>query len=263
MANKAQSGVERVLIRPESLSGAEVEIFLGPPDGPEPPYPVVLFVHGHQFPERLGARVAWELSEAQRARGLKTFFDRVQALGFLAAAVSQPGYGASDGPSDYCGPRTQSAIRVALRYLRGLPNIDPKRVLLYGVSRGAIASAMVATAEPDLRGVVLIGGLYDFAAVYPTGIAGLDANIEQEAGTTQEAFAARSALPLAHRIRARVMILHGRLDEVGGAAQATALAEALQQSGNPPELHLFDRGHKLPVPQVWQAVAPFLRSVLQ
>ena len=48
--------------------------------------------------------------------------------GIVAVAVSQPGYGKSDGPPDYCGPVTQEATRAVLAEMRRLPFIDPKRI---------------------------------------------------------------------------------------------------------------------------------------
>ena len=72
-------------------------------------------------------------------------------VGVVAASVSQPGYGGSDGPPDWCGPATQRAIRIVLACLRRRADVDPGRLVLFGVSRGAIASSMVAAEEPELR----------------------------------------------------------------------------------------------------------------
>jgi len=79
--------------------------------------------------------------------------------GYVAAAVSQPGYGKSDGPPDYCGPFTQDAVQAAVEFLRRQTFIDPTRIALYGYSRGAIVASMVAT---KVAAVVLGAGAYDF-----------------------------------------------------------------------------------------------------
>jgi hypothetical protein len=42
-------------------------------------------------------------------------------------------------------------IGAALSFLREQPNVDPDRIVLYGYSRGAIASAMVAAQDANLR----------------------------------------------------------------------------------------------------------------
>ncbi|WP_425482721.1 alpha/beta hydrolase family protein [Chelativorans xinjiangense] len=57
-------------------------------------------------------------------------------------------------------------MHAVLLYLRSIPNVDREKVVLYGVSRGATASAMVAAEDSDLRAVVLVAGIYDLAATY-------------------------------------------------------------------------------------------------
>src|SRR5687768_10559305 len=125
-----------------------VELFQASPDNVQPAG-AMLFVHGNQGGRGIGAR------ETVDTGTLLGFCSR---LNITAAAVSQPGYGASAGPPDFCGPRTQDAIAAALSFLRVQPNVDPDRIVLYGYSRGAIASAMAATREPDLRALILGAG---------------------------------------------------------------------------------------------------------
>jgi len=114
--------------------------------------------------------------------------------GYVAAAVSQPGYGHSDGPPDFCGPFTQEAVLGVIDFLRTMPVVQPQKIALYGYSRGAIVASMVATQDPQLAAVVLGAGAYDFFRWYPTPLPGINANIEREAGTSAEAFRARSAI---------------------------------------------------------------------
>jgi dipeptidyl aminopeptidase/acylaminoacyl peptidase len=160
---------EQVILHPAELDGRAVELFLSCPRGGAA-HPATLFVHGHQEPQRPGGRGYADVGR----------LDRMARAGFIAAAVSQPGYGGSDGPPDYCGPRTQLAISGVLGYLRSLDTVDGESVALYGVSRGATASAMVATREPQLRALILVAGIYDLGAAYPTGNVGFDANVVSE-----------------------------------------------------------------------------------
>jgi dipeptidyl aminopeptidase/acylaminoacyl peptidase len=113
---------------------------------------VLLLIHGHQEHLRNGG-------EAFVRTGR---LGVIATRGYVAAALSQPGYGDSDGPPDYCGPFTQDATMVAVDFLRRLPFVDSKRVALYGYSRGAIVASMVATRDPRLAAVVLGAGAYDF-----------------------------------------------------------------------------------------------------
>jgi hypothetical protein len=143
--DEARGGVHRVLLRHDAEPDRRVELFWTPPDG-EGPWPAILYVHGHQPGQpKPGASLYVE-------RGwLQATADR----GLLAAAVSQPGYGGSDGPADYCGPRSQGAVATALAYLRAHPLVHRDRIVLYGYSRGATVAAMVATRDADLGGVIL------------------------------------------------------------------------------------------------------------
>lgn len=212
----------------------------------------ILLVHGYQGGRFIGAR------EAVDTGTLLRFCSR---LNITAAAVSQPGFGASEGPPDFCGPATQRAISSALSFLRAQPNVDPGRIVLYGYSRGAIASAMVATQENNLRALILGAGVYDLEAAYRTASRGIRRSIEREAGTTSEAFAARSALRQADKIRSETLLLHGKHDDRAPVAQAEQLARALSDAGTAVSLHVFDCGHRIPPELSRAAMRPLLRKV--
>ncbi|WP_406600864.1 alpha/beta hydrolase family protein [Microvirga rosea] len=135
--------------------------------------------------------------------------------------------------------------------------------MLYGVSRGAIASAVVAADEPRLRGLILIGGVYDLAAAWPALPAGIKHNVREEAGTSAEAFAARSALFVAGRIGTLVLILHGRRDANSPPDQAEKFAAALRDHGTNVALNWFDSGHIIPFKDRARAIEPFLQEILE
>lgn len=128
------------------------------------PTGAILFVHGNQGGLFLGAK---ELADS----GALLRFS--SGLSIAAAAVSQPGFGASDGPADFCGPGTQQAIIAALSFLREQPCVDPDRIVLYGNSRGAVAAAMVAAQVADLRAIVLSSGVYDLKAAFENSSRGI------------------------------------------------------------------------------------------
>lgn len=238
---------ERIVLRAGERA---VEMFVAKPAfGTR--HPAILYVHGYQE-ARIGGRDMVDSGGLDFVAGQR---------GYVAASVSQPGYGGSDGPPDYCGPATQRAIRAALAHLRAMPEVDPERMVLQGISRGAIAAAVVAADEPTLRALVLISGAYDMAAAYPLLPTGIAKNFAQEAGATAEAFAARSALPHADRIRAATLILHGRRDFLP-AAQAEALAAALAAHGRDVALALFDSGHFISRQDQLRTIKPFLSRVI-
>lgn len=184
--------------------------------------------------------------------------------GYGAASLSQPGYGHSDGPPDYCGPFTQDAVLVALDFLRKQPFVNPTKVVLYGYSRGAIVASMVATRDPQLAAVVLGAGAYEIASLYPTGIRGIDASIRREAGTSAEAFRARSAIYHADKIKVPVLLLHGARDERIPVWQAEAFAEKLKANGVAVKLKIFPNAtHRIPIDEQYQDIYPFLEQSLR
>jgi len=82
----------------------KIEIFIKKPDG-EGPWPGVIFLHGHQKRSRPGGKDfdKW---------GILNHFAK---KGYVSVAISQPGYGNSSGPPDFCGPFTQNAVSAVIK----------------------------------------------------------------------------------------------------------------------------------------------------
>ena len=243
---------EHVVFQPDPATFDKVELFIERPEG-EGARPAILFIHGHQSRERNGGRGFVKVGRLKRTA----------RRGYVAAAVSQPGYGRSSGPPDFCGPKTQAAVEAAIALLRRDPGVDPRRVALYGLSRGAIVAAMVAARDPDLKAVVLVAGIYDLKRAYPTGLHGLDVNIKREAGLTDAAFAARSALRHASRIKAATLILHGGEDDRAPAAHAVELGRKLWANGTVVRWRIYEAaGHLVPFPVQYREIYPFFERHL-
>ena len=232
--------------------GARVELFQSRPTVTK--NGAILFVHGNQGGLLLGGK------EAVDDGSLVRYSSR---LGITAAAVSQPGFGASDGPADFCGPTTQQAIVAALEFLKQQPSVDPERIVLYGNSRGAVASAMVATKVQGLRALILTGGVYDLREAYESSPSGLRQAIQNEAGVTSQAFSDRSAINHSHRIEAETLLLHGKYDDQASADQAERFSAALTQAGVSVSLHTLEGGHRLPRDQVTPILRDFLTRIFR
>lgn len=231
--------------------GAAIELFQV--QASETPLGAILFVHGNQGGRLLGAQ------EAVDNGMLLRFSSR---LNVTAAAISQPGFGASEGPADFCGPLTQQAIMAALSFLREKSQIDPERIILYGNSRGAVASAMVAARMPSLRAIILSGGVYDLKEVYQSSSRGLQQAIENETGLSNTAFLDRSAMLHSHKIRAETLLLHGKYDDRAPVDQAERFANALSEAGRSVTLHTFECGHRIPSEQTAPVLRRFLTRIL-
>ena len=246
------------MIRPDYIAtpaepAKQIEFFSAVPPG-EPPWPAVLYVHGHQHPERSGGKAIAETG----------LLERVAAAGVLGLALSQPGYGGSSGPPDFCGPRTQGAILAILRHAVRHLGAERDHMAVIAGSRGAIAAAVAAAEAPELAALVLSAGVYDLAAGYrDCPWSGIRKNIEREAGTSEEAFQARSALFKAHLIRCPVLIMHGALDDRFAPSQAERFAQALARRVAPVELKIFpDEEHLISRPRFLREAHGFVNRHL-
>jgi dipeptidyl aminopeptidase/acylaminoacyl peptidase len=243
----------RELLPHSQNANKKIELFWTKPAG-DGPYPAVLFIHGHQEQVRSGGEDYLK-------------FGRLGDLarrGYVAASLSQPGYGHSDGPPDFCGPFTQEAALVALDFLRKQVFVNPAKVALYGYSRGAIVAGMVATRDRELAAVVLGAGAYDFFSWYPTPLRGIDMNIRMEAGLSPEAFRSRSAIYHVDKIRAAVLLLHGAQDERIPVRQAEAFFEKLKANRVAATMRIFPTArHGIPIDEQYGVVYPFLEEALR
>lgn len=248
--------IHREFLEHSENSSKQIEFFWGKPQGPGP-FPVLFYVHPHQEPERPGgaAYVKWGVLQA-----------KIKA-GFVAVAISQPGYGNSDGPPDFCGPSTQSAVLQVLDYLRSQTFVDSKRIALYGYSRGATVSSMVAVKDPNLAVIILAAGVYDLKDAYdrlPDG-SPLKENIREETGgATEDSFRERSALFFVDQIKASTLILHGEQDDRAPADQARGLCKEISKTDTTCKLEIFsDAGHHIPIPERGPIIMRFLEGHLK
>jgi len=108
-------------------------------------------------------------------------------------AVSQPSFGKSAGPADYVGPKILKVLTVGFRRLQKEPFVDPKRVGIYGYSRGGIAASLLAVELDDVKAAVFGAGISDFQRMYDeVAIPGIRENMKSETGMTPEAVRVRS-----------------------------------------------------------------------
>jgi dipeptidyl aminopeptidase/acylaminoacyl peptidase len=245
--------VNREFLSYATNNNKKVELFWTKPSG-DGPYAAVLFIHGHQEQLRNGGESYVKVGR----------LGRMANRGYAAAAISQPGYGNSSGPPDFCGPFTHEAVSVAIAFLRKQNFVKPDKIALFGYSRGAIVASMVATQDQRLAAVVLGAGAYDFFKWYPTPLPGIDKNIEMEAGTSNEAFKARSSIYHIDKIRTPILLLHGARDERIPVSQATAFAERLKANGAVFKMRIFpDAGHSIPIVEQYREIYPFLDEFLR
>jgi dipeptidyl aminopeptidase/acylaminoacyl peptidase len=234
----------------------KVEYFLEKPEG-NGPWPTIVLLHGHQEWPRAGGKdfVKWGV------------LDEFAGRGYLAVSVSQPGYGGSTGPADFCGPLTQHAVAAVIAKLHAEGYVKENRILIQGVSRGALVAGMVAAHDASIRGIVLISGLYDLPAYASHAKSAMAVSIvdsmKAETGGTAEALKSRSLLYFAQDIKAETLILNGAKDDLTDPDQSQRVAEIINAHGGHARAIVYpEYGHQIPVEVRSKDVDPFIERVL-
>ena len=208
--------------------GKSVEAVSFRPGG-EGPFPGILLIPGYQ-------RTALHLIPLGVALARE---------GFAAAAVTQPGFGKSQGPPDYVGPKTLKVLTEGFRKLEREPFVDARRMGIYGYSRGAMAASLLTVQLDDVDAAVFGAGIYDFKKAYDeVRIEGIRENMRLETGMTPEAIKQRSSILQMKKLKCPVLILHGEKDENVPVSQALLLRDTLTALKKEFEIKLFpDRPH--------------------
>ena len=254
-SHKAARALTLSLVHPDDPA-KKVEYFLEKPSGVGP-WPTMVFLHGHQQWPRAGGYdfVKWGV------------LDQFAKRGYLAVAVSQPGYGSSTGPADFCGPFTQHAVAAVIAKLRSDGYVLDNRILIEGISRGALVAGLVAAHDPSIRGIVLISGLYDLpsyarAAQSPMSLS-VVYSMKAETGGREDALKARSLLYLARNLKAQTLVLNGAKDDRTDSDQSRRLADTINASGGHARAIIYPQyGHQIPVEVRNKDVEPFIQQIL-
>ncbi|HYE57113.1 MAG TPA: prolyl oligopeptidase family serine peptidase [Rhodothermales bacterium] len=254
---RAQAHSTPVFIPHPNDASKRVEYFVEKPEG-HGPWPTVILLHGHQVGRRPGGRafVDWGV------------LSRYASRGYLAVAVSQPGYGGSTGPADYCGPLTQRAVSGVIARLVADGLASPGKVVIEGISRGAVVAGLLAARDTSLAGAVLISGVYDFPAYVAGATSGTERadvvrSILSETGGSQGALRSRSLLYEPAAVRASLLLLSGAEDDRTDPVQARQVAAEITRRGGKARAILYQRyGHAIPPEVRRHDVEAFIDSVL-
>lgn len=233
--------------RDYSIDGKNVEAISFQPQG-NGKYPGLLLIPGHGTTAR-----DWLPNGLTFARN-----------GYAGLAVSQPGYGKSEGPGDFVGPYTLKVLTAGYRRLQRESFVDSKRMGIVGYSRGGMAASLLAVQLDDLKAVVLGAGVYDFKKAYDeTGLDGIRENMKAETGMTPEAIRQRSSVLQMENLKCPVLILHGEKDVNVPVSQAYLLRDRLTALKKEFEIQIFpDRDHGIGPQNLYKYSLDFLKRKL-
>ena len=230
-----------------SVNGKAVEAISFRPAG-DGRFPGVLLIPGYE----------------RTARDLIPLGVRLAREGFAGVAVSQPGFGKSQGPPDFVGPKTLEVLTTGYRKLRQESYVDADRMAIYGYSRGGMAASLLAVELDDVKAAVFGAGVYDFQRAYDeVTLPGIRLNMKMETGMTKEAVRQRSSILRMENLKCPVLILHGERDQNVPVSQALLLRDRLTQLHKEFEIKLFpDKEHSIG-PEAGELTVDFFRRRLQ
>jgi dipeptidyl aminopeptidase/acylaminoacyl peptidase len=196
-----------------STHGKRVEAFAIRPlaDGK---YPGLVLLYGRE-----GARTSFNLASIFAQQG------------FACVAISEPGYGKSEGKPDFMGPASIEAFKVGFDKFAREPFVDRKKMGIFGYSRGGMAAALLTLKlGKEVQAAVFAAGVYDFKKAYDeTGLDGIRESMRSETGMTDQAIKERSAILRMQKLASPVFIIHGENDQNAPTNQSLMLRDRLME----------------------------------
>jgi dipeptidyl aminopeptidase/acylaminoacyl peptidase len=250
------------------LSGADGlrlhgQLFLPPNSSSALQHPALVFFHGGSRRQML---LGWHYMDYyNNAYAMNQY---LASLGYIVLAVnyrSGIGYGLDFREALNYGATGASEFNDVLGaglYLRSRPDVDPKRIGLWGGSYGGYLTALGLARASDLFAAgVDFHGVHDWSAELTSD------GITQDAATARLAFES-SPLAAVSTWRSPVLLIHGDDDRNVPFHQTVALVEALRKQGVefqelifPDEIHGFLTQKRWI--QAYHAAADFLGKHLQ
>jgi dipeptidyl aminopeptidase/acylaminoacyl peptidase len=225
-------------------SGSNAEAYLTRPAGPGP-FPLMILLHGHTLGS-IGAESMVPEAEAFASD-----------LCYAGLAVSLPGYGATEVRPGIDPKITLDVVLDAVSLIKNLPWIDSKRFYLYGFSRGAFFTSLLANRIEGIEGIILHSGAYDLNRLYqetPWFRSMLNPSGEKNPKLI-------SILPEVSMWHAPTLVLHGEKDSLVPVKQATLLRDSLEAAKKPYRFVLYpNNGHRLPPEDVKKRATAFLEE---
>lgn len=195
--------------------------------------PAIIFVHGGPPRQML---LGWHYSDYySNAYALNQY---LASLGFVVLSVNYRlgiGYGYEFHNPKNAGPRGASEytdVKAAGEYLRALPQVDPKRIGIYGGSYGGFLTAMALARDSELFAAgVDIHGVHDWTAERARTL--LEPRYEKAPDTQAALDLAWKSSPIAsiNGWKSPVLLIQGDDDRNVRFSQMVDLVERLEKAG--------------------------------
>lgn len=205
--------------------------------------------------------------------------------GYAALAADYRRWSEGEWRRNVIAWRSLDDARLLLDVTRAYPEIDQMRIGALGFSQGGVFSLLMAAHAPDrVRAVVAYYPVTDFPHWFAHERAGIGEEFvwsrirawfrEQSEAASDEEFETMlqraSALYVAERIEAPVLLLHGARDALAPVEESQRMAERLRSAGRTVELiipeegiHLFNFRQPGPATRAWTATLAWLERYLR
>lgn len=223
--SESVSPVQQTYIK--SNDGLYVAAAIRVPPG-KGPFPVVIHFHGAPGGRGMEKLVTWSRGDTG-----SPFFERLLQEGYVVVVADYRGgqnfTRLADAPAKDAVTFTDDAVAV-LQHVRQMPQVDPQRINVYGVSLGGDVTMNLLTRQ-QVRAAVLGAG----APVSFLGAVALGGNWK---GITIDAARAREA---AAKIRTPVLIQVGTADAL--IEMDRQLYQVLEAAGKKPRMEIYENGY--------------------
>lgn len=177
------------------------------------------------------------------------WLEQFSSFGHIVFAPSYRGMDGGEGRDEFGGSDTEDVI-AAFHLIKSLPFVDQEHISVMGFSRGSINATYTATQLPDVRKLILWGGVSDLAQTYAERV-DLRRMFKRVIGGTPTkypaSYEARSPIHMTGQIGCPVLIMHGTQDEQVDISHGSNMYDKLHQAGNDVVIHRYDgHGHHFP-----------------